>query len=710
MSYITAQQAKLNLELVPKEKRHDIRKCNERLNPRKIQRKPTFQVVLDALGLTPCYSAFLITADVPEVYMYQFWDSVYKHDTFYRFKMDKGKRFKRNMEIFIDIFKICPQINSLNDVVVDHMHQPWRTFAALINRSLSIKTTGLDNLCLSRAQILWDKTLSWRNKIRMHTSRDDYLVNTLRFVFAKKETQIYGAILPESLTSPEMKEIQAYKTYLVLLQELYLLRRRESSRSQPLLNSLLKSMRDFHKTHSSGLGIVTKTDPSASKIKPSITNEGTCVKPGVPDVSKEESSENNENESDFKHDTDESESASESDHEGSKEDEEEVKEEFVKTPSNDSDDEDETKITAKSEGDEDEKIDYTTSQLYDDVDIRLNEPVNTHKGYVQEEGTNAAMTNIQQGNENPEILQVIEDAYVTLSTVPQKTEVLVTSSSHSFNLAAKFFNFSDIPHTDAEIVSPMNVYVHHEVPSRQTPTLLIVPFSVISDSSPVFPTVIPQSLPSFTPPPQQLTSKPPPIIEAINPPSILPDFASVFQFNNRVTSLEKEMVKESLEDTVLAKESSQPQSSYEAAVTLTKFELKKILIDKIDKSKSYLAAPEHRECYEGLIKSYELNTTIFSTYGKVYSLKRSRKDKDEDPFAGSDQGLKKRNTSKDAEPSKEEPKFEVADSDMPQDQKENLGNDDKEPKEKVASKRDLFTKPTQPQEPTDPNWNIGKTP
>ncbi|GJS44321.1 hypothetical protein Tco_0569364 [Tanacetum coccineum] len=170
------------------------------------------------------------------------------------------------------------------------------------------------------------------------------------------------------------------------------------------------------------------------------------------------------------------------------------------------------------------------------------------------------------------------------------------------------------------------------------------------------------------------------------------------------------------------------------------FELKKILINKMDKSKSYLAAPEHKECYEVLIKSYDLDKTIFSTYGKVYSLKRSQKDKDkdEDPFAGSDRGLKKWKTSKDAKLTKgpkakesqsgsskgtksqpkssgksvqsEEPEFKVADSDMPQDQEENPGNDDEEPKEKVSSKRVWFTKPTQPQEPTDPDWNVGKTP
>nr|GEW87074.1 copia protein [Tanacetum cinerariifolium] len=55
--------------------------------------------------------------------------------------------------------------------------------------------------------------------------------------------------------------------------------------------------------------------------------------------------------------------------------------------------------------------------------------------------------------------------------------------------------------------------------------------------------------------------------------------------------------------------------------------------------------------------------------------------KDEDPSARSDGGLKKRNTNKDAEPAKE---FEVADSDMPQDQEEIPGNNDEEPKEKVS--------------------------
>ncbi|GKD40547.1 hypothetical protein Tco_1260754 [Tanacetum coccineum] len=76
---------------------------------------------------------------------------------------------------------------------------------------------------------------------------------------------------------------------------------------------------------------------------------------------------------------------------------------LLKTPSNYTDDEDETnvesKVEDKAEGDEDKEIEYTADQFDDDVDIRLNEPVNTDEGFIQKEGTNAEMINIQQGNE-----------------------------------------------------------------------------------------------------------------------------------------------------------------------------------------------------------------------------------------------------------------------------------------------------------------------
>ncbi|GKA73540.1 hypothetical protein Tco_0779842 [Tanacetum coccineum] len=369
------------------------------------------------------------------------------------------------------------------------------------------------------------------------------------------------------------------------------------------------------------------------------------------------------------------------------------------------------------------------------------------------------MSEAQQGNENLETTQeqVIEDAHVKISNVPKKTKVPVTSSSRSSDLASKFLNFSDIPQTDAEIVSPLDVHVHHEVPRTQVPSLLTIPVSVIPESSPVF-TNIPQSLHTFTPTPIQTTPTPPPIIETRNTLSNLPDFSSVFRFNDRITALEKEvadlkkdplhtqslsarikeqvkdqlhqilpqelsnftppviekLIKESRDEVTLAKASSQPQSTYEAASTLTEFELKKILLDKMEKNESYLTPPEHRDYYDGLKKSYALDKDFFYSYD-VYSLKRGRKDKDkdEDPSAGSDRGLKKRKLSKDAEPTtepkkkdsmsdtsrgtksqprssgksvqSEEPMFEVADSYMPQDQAGNLGDNEDEPRDETVS-------------------------
>ncbi|GKB20437.1 hypothetical protein Tco_0854360 [Tanacetum coccineum] len=89
-------------------------------------------------------------------------------------------------------------------------------------------------------------------------------------------------------------------------------------------------------------------------------------------------------------------------------------------------------------------------------------------------------------------------------------------------------------------------------------------------------------------------------------------------------------ITESLENVFLAKSASQPKSTFNAATLLTEFELKKILLDKMQ---------------------------------KTYYLKRDHedKDKDEDPPAGLDQGLKKQKTSKDvlSHPAKAETRGET---------------------------------------------------
>nr|GEW47661.1 hypothetical protein [Tanacetum cinerariifolium] len=355
MSSITSQPAKLDLELVPEEKRLEIRKCNGRLNPRKIQREPTFQVILDALALSPCYFVFLITAELPEV-----------------------KRFKLTIEIFRDIMKICLRVQG-QDFDALPTDEEIMSFLRELRHTEEFNSLndGMDHQKnVDYVELLWEDFIyqinneAYKKQEKMYYPRFTKVI--IHYFLTQDKTN-------EKITVENCKGIN-------LLSEVALTKESQYEEVRK------KSLRDFYKTHPSGYGTVTKTAPSAAKIKPSVTNKGTGVKPWVPNVMKE--------------------------------------------------------ISTKTKGDEDEEMDYTTSQLYDDVDIQMNEPVDADEGFIQKEVTDAEMTRVQQRNDNQEISEVIEDAHVTpLSTVPQKTKVSVTSSSHSSDLVAKFLNFADIPTT-----------------------------------------------------------------------------------------------------------------------------------------------------------------------------------------------------------------------------------------------------------------------
>nr|GEX05748.1 hypothetical protein [Tanacetum cinerariifolium] len=295
----------------------------------------------------------------------------------------------------------------------------------------------------------------------------------------------------------------------------------------------------------------------------------------------------------------------------------------------------------------------------------------------------------------------------------------------------------------SKIVSLLDVHVHHEVPRTQAPNLLTIPVFVILELSPVLTNIL-QSSYTFNPTPIQTTLTPSLTIETINPLSTLPDFSLVFRFNDRIIALEKE-VDELKKDPLHTQVTSLVDIHLETRLGETKgrihdvpFRVSHNSNRQKGESESYLTALENRDCYDGLKKSYKLDMDYFSSYD-VYCLKRSRKDKDkdEDPSAGSDRGLKKRKLSKDAKPiiepinkdstsgsskgTKSQPKssgksvqseelvFEIANSDMPQDQEGILGDNKDEPRKETTSRRDWFKKPTPPQELTDPDWNVGKT-
>ncbi|GJV60920.1 hypothetical protein Tco_1467020 [Tanacetum coccineum] len=217
----------------------------------------------------------------------------------------------------------------------------------------------------------------------------------------------------------------------------------------------------------SNSGTIAKKPPSVEKIIPTVLSEGTGDKPGVPDVTKD-----NSTESEYVSWDQESDSEQDEEYDDDNQEEEEVDQE------NEFEDDD-------IESDEDKGMDDTTDQFDDNVDAKLEEPTQTDIEVVQGDGADVEMNEAQQGNKNLETTQeqVVDDAHVTITTVAKKTEVLVTSSSRSSDLASKFLKFSDIPHTDVEIVSPLDVYVHHEVLRTQAPILLTIPVSIITESS-----------------------------------------------------------------------------------------------------------------------------------------------------------------------------------------------------------------------------------
>nr|GEZ41454.1 hypothetical protein [Tanacetum cinerariifolium] len=182
--------------------------------------------------------------------------------------------------------------------------------------------------------------------------------------------------------------------------------------------------------------------------------------------------------------------------------------------------------------------------------------------------------------------------------------------------------------TDTEINSTMYINIHHEEPSTQTPLLLNIPVTVIPETS----SAAALTIPPFTPIPETSTPTPTP--------------------TTKITT--------TLILTLL--------------VSLTVFELKKILLDKMQKSKLYQAAQEQRDIYNALVKSYNLDKDLFESYVKAYYMKRERT-KSQPKSSGKSVQV-------------EESVFDTANTEMPHNQGSKLGNTGDQPIVEDASERD----------------------
>nr|GFB16623.1 hypothetical protein [Tanacetum cinerariifolium] len=84
---------------------------------------------------------------------------------------------------------------------------------------------------------------------------------------------------------------------------------------------------------------------------------------------------------------------------------------------------------------------------------------------------------------------------------------------------------------------------------------------------------------------------------------------------SKIMPLIKKYITESLGAEVLVRSSNQPQTSYAVTASLSEFELKKILINKMETNKSINRSDIQNNLYNALVEAYNFDKDIFTSYG-----------------------------------------------------------------------------------------------
>ncbi|GJW84964.1 hypothetical protein Tco_0158109 [Tanacetum coccineum] len=697
MSITKEQQQALDDALVPREQRLQIGSCNYRLSTTFKPKEPTFQVALDVLSLTPFYPAFLITASVPAIYMHEFWTSASYHKHSIRFKLNT-KRYSFDLDTFRNMLQICPKlpgqqfvdppfeeeiltfmrelgypgnIKLLAQILwglyhqqkVDYAYLLWEDLVFQIENKESRKnkymfyprfTKVIINHFMSQ-----DQSIPRRNKVDWHMANDDPILTTMRFIPQHEVVQKYGAILPDNLTTQAMKESEAYKTYYAFAtgkaipKPKYVRRTTKEKTIHAPKASSGKRIKSAAKVTKSGKnkqpvqGLETLSEITLG----SGVDEGTGVKPGVPDVptygsddqkiswksSKEE--DDNEvavnNEDDVN--DDDNDNADNQDDEGQEYDEHDDEEQG---------------------GDDDEQTDSDN-----DGDDFAHPKVSTHDEKDKEEDSfdpRGDKMNEEETNEEAEVDALYRDVNVNLEG--RDTEMTdaprTISSSVSFGFVSNMFNPS--PETGIDSLFNLNT---------ESTSLVDVPVTTFSEPPLLSATTLP---PPPTPLITHLQQTPVLTLPTIPSSSLqdLPNFGSLFGFDHRLKTFKnnfsefnqtnqfaaavslipsivdaylankmheavkkvdqvkeqvkaqvykillkiKKTVNEQLEAEVLTHSSNESKTSHAITANLSELELKKILIDKMESNK-------HRD----------------------------DEDKDEEPSVGSNRGSKRRRDGKEPE-------------------------------------------------------------
>ncbi|GJR98547.1 monodehydroascorbate reductase [Tanacetum coccineum] len=170
-------------QIVPRSQWLTIGKSNLLFNAQKIQKNPIFQISVDILSNTNFFQAFTASANVPAIYLQQFWNTMkYNEKTgVYSCQVDEQwfdlsadllrKALAITPVIPAQPFELPPSGNTVIDFVnelgypepveivsnirVNYVYQPWRAILSLINQCLTGKTSGSDKPRHPVLQMLW---------------------------------------------------------------------------------------------------------------------------------------------------------------------------------------------------------------------------------------------------------------------------------------------------------------------------------------------------------------------------------------------------------------------------------------------------------------------------------------------------------------------------------------------------------------------------
>nr|GEV68579.1 ribonuclease H [Tanacetum cinerariifolium] len=617
------QQVAMDEALVPHAQRLRIGRSNFRLLSDIKSKESTLQLVYDATT------------------------TVHHHAI--RFKMDNKKHIV-NLESFRDMLHICSRVHGqsfaeppfkeeilafvhflrhsaairmLTDVNINKLYQPWRSFAAIVNKCLTGKSSSYDSLRLSQAQILWGlyhkrnvdyAYLMWEDFVyqvehknhKKSNDMDDHMFSMIKLVSRHQNTQQFGALLPIELTNKEIRNSNAYKEYYAVATgaappkpKAYVRRTRSSSDTSITPLTAAASPR----LTASAKG---KQTAKASKAK----NEGTGSIPGVPDAPTDESEEelswnstddegaddegkNDDDEKDEGDDGEEGDVGRDDDKEGGDEDQEYDEEEYAKETK---DEESFDPISQTPKDSEDERDGKE--------DLGLN--VGEEERHVEEEEEDELYRdfNINQGRGIQETL-VVEDSYVTLTPVNpdgQQQSSLVSSqfvtsmlnpTLNTEDIGSKLSKFMQTKQFAGAVSAILRIIQRYM--DQQMNEAVKVAVQIQSD---------------------RLRNK----AQREND-----------EFLKTVNANMQKIIKEQVKEQV--------KTSYVVAADLSEMELTKILIEKMEGNKSIQRFDEQRNLYKALVEAYESDKIILDTYGDTVTLKRRRDDdanKDEEPSVGPD--------------------------------------------------------------------------